>query len=243
MTDTEIFWQAMSRKILLLLSGQKQRYISEVAEETGGTYKHVFNLLKKMEDQRILLSTREGNKRYVRLTKKGELLAGAVREFEDILAEKPGKILEKSSPNLEKLAEYRDSLSAMLRDLKSRKITPKEAKKYNRLLGRYRSLTKRIKIRSREGFELKREVGSLLLEAGRVISRHATRCLRCGAFLGFYESEEELRKDFSEAIGAHDPWCNWNYCKRCPKCGYQNNLAKFTDRTCTCDKTRLKLRL
>ncbi len=52
------------------------------------------------------------------------------------------------------------------------------------------------------------------------------KCLTC---------KSPLPRDDIRSTGLHDPDCLWNYYIECPKCGYQNNLAKLLKIwECTC---------
>lgn len=151
-----IFFQEKSRLILLSLARGRRRGVSEVAAEVKGSYAHIYNLIKTMEDKSIINSKKQGRTKYVALTKKGRRLAEVLKDFESILnAEEKPKAVKTST--IEKLRRYQVSLEALLEEVKR-----KPQQKHPRLLGRYRSLVRRVKPRTKEGKELKANLNALI---------------------------------------------------------------------------------
>jgi DNA-binding MarR family transcriptional regulator len=168
-----IFLKEKGKGILLSLARRDQQYVSEIALDIRGTYAHTFNLLRKMEDLGIISTVKEGRTKYVKLTSKGERLAALLQEFDAVLKEKKaGKKVIKTTPSHEKLRNYQNSLSSMLREVKSKKLRPKERAKKARVLGRYRSLALKLRPRDKLGKELKTEVNSLIQNIDEVLSTY-----------------------------------------------------------------------
>jgi predicted transcriptional regulator len=152
----DIFFQEKSRLVLLSLAKGRRKCISEIATEVKGSYAHIYNLIKTMEEGGILSAKKEGRTKYVTLTEKGRRLAEALEDFEAVL-KTGGKPRVVKSPALEKLERYQDSLEALLMDVKR-----KPQRKHPRLLGRYRSLVRRVRPRTKEGKKLKADVNALI---------------------------------------------------------------------------------
>jgi DNA-binding MarR family transcriptional regulator len=152
----DIFFQNKSKRILLALANNRRKSVSDVASDVKGSYAHVFNLVKILEEYHILESEKKGRTKYISLTEKGERLAETLREFEEILKNGARPSRPKNA-TVEKLARYQDSLITLLREVESKPLP-----KHPRLLGRYRSLVRRLRPRSNEGRKLKTEINELI---------------------------------------------------------------------------------
>lgn len=152
----DIFFQEKSKRVLLSLAKARRKSISDVASEVRGSYAHIYNLIKILEGQNILETEKKGRTKYVSLTDKGEKLAETLKVFEAILKTgvKPG--LSKNA-TIEKLERYQNSLMSLLHEAEK-----KPQPKHPRLLGRYRSLVRRLRPRSKEGMKLKAEINELI---------------------------------------------------------------------------------
>ena len=152
----DIFFQEKSKLILLSLAKNRRKSISDVASEVRGSYAHIYNLIKILEGQDILETEKKGRTKYISLTDKGEKLAETLREFDSILRTgvKPG--FSKNS-TVEKLERYKNALMSLQRE-----VGKKPLPKHPRLLGRYRSLVRRLRPRSKEGRKLKAEINELI---------------------------------------------------------------------------------
>lgn len=160
----DIFFQEKSKLVLIALSHGNNKYVSEVAAEAKSTYAHTFNLLKSMEKGGLLKATKKGRTKYVTLTDKGLKLAKILEDFDEVL--KTNKLKKKTTKQAtkgtEKLHNYKKALEGMLKKLKTKKTSRNRVGKHRRLLGRYRSLTKRQRPRDLEGKKTKKEVLTLI---------------------------------------------------------------------------------
>lgn len=171
----DIFFQKKSKLVLLALAQGGDKYVSEVAAEVKSTYAHTFNLLKTMEKGGILKAKKKGRIKYVALTEKGRRLAETLKDFEAVLKttkfrKKPIASQPAPSKSIEKLTRYKKSLDVLIKEVKTKKSKGRELGKYKRLLGRYRSLTKRVRPKDPAGKKAKKDVLALLtrLEASFV---------------------------------------------------------------------------
>ncbi len=159
--------------ILLSLDRRDNQYISEIAGSIEGTYAHTFNLLKEMENLKIIASVKKGRTKYIKLTPKGKRLAKIALDFETTLKKgvKSGETT-RTTPTHEKLERYKTSLTAIVSDAKSKKLKQKEVAKYSRILGRYRSLILKLRPRDKAGKDLKSDALALVGEIESVLSAY-----------------------------------------------------------------------
>jgi DNA-binding MarR family transcriptional regulator len=155
-TMQDIFFQEKSKLILLSLAKKRRKSISDVASEVKGSYAHIYNLIKTLENQDIVETEKKGRTKYISLTDKGEKLAETLKDFEAILntGVKPGVT---KNPTVEKLERYQNSLLTLLKEAEKKSLP-----KHPRLLGRYRSLVRRLRPRSKEGRKLKADINELI---------------------------------------------------------------------------------
>jgi predicted transcriptional regulator len=168
----DIFFQTVSKKILLSLATTGESYVSKIANEIEGTYAHTFNVIKKLEQLEVIRSKKKGRTKYIRLTPKGEILASIINDFEETLKQKKVKKLEKTTKTYQtllKLSKYKDSLDLMLKNLKNKKISRKEVGNKSRALGRYKYLTLKLNPKDKEGKKLKSEVLARIKEISDIL--------------------------------------------------------------------------
>jgi DNA-binding MarR family transcriptional regulator len=168
----DIFFQERGKQILLSLAEMNKRHISQVASDIKGTYAHTFNLLKEMEGTKIVKSVKKGRTRYVSLTEKGKKLAGLLQNFIATLKSRRAGSTNKKTPTDKKLQKYAASLNSILKKIKSRKLSSKQAAKYARLAGRFRTLNSRLRPKDRTGKRLKEKVILLIREIELVLKAH-----------------------------------------------------------------------
>lgn len=156
---TDLFFQEKGKMILLSLRDVQKSYVSEVARLTRGTYAHTFNLIKQMEEEGIVSTSKQGRTKYVTLTPKGEDLAELIQDF--VMVQQGGKrktskkkITKKTrttSAAQDKLGMYREKIDDLgEKALKKRLKKPQKAK-FLRLLGRYRSLVLKLRPKDKSG--------------------------------------------------------------------------------------------
>ncbi len=164
----DIFFQEKSKLILLALIN-REKYVSEIAAEVNSTYAHTFNLLRTMEGSGIVTAKKDGRTKYVRLTPRGSKLADALLKFDEVLTSgarrtpaKPKTPAPALTHTSEKLQRYADSLLKLIKELDP--LPKGNLGKYARLMGRYRSLTLKLRPKDTAGKRRKKEVLKLLDE-------------------------------------------------------------------------------
>jgi DNA-binding MarR family transcriptional regulator len=182
----DIFFQEKGKKILLALTGAEKKYVTEIAKDIDGTYAHTFNLVKEMEKQEIVASTKEGRTKLITLTPKGRNLAENLKSFITVLGgeEKSKKPTKSKTPprptkpeevrvseSTKKLQAYSASLKAISREIKSKKLKKTDIAKIARKVGRYRSLALKLRPKTKEGKELKTRVIANVQEITDVLKK------------------------------------------------------------------------
>ena len=165
----DIFFRKKGKLILLTLKRHESQNITEIAKAVDSTYAHTFNLLKEMERLKIIKTAKKGRTKYVKLTAKGKKLAKLVLDFGNTLEDKvkikkPTRTKQTHENFVEKymLEKYKDVLESVASDVKSKKLTKKDAAKYSRILARYKSLVQRLRPRDKAGKNLKADAMSLI---------------------------------------------------------------------------------
>ncbi|MEM3422313.1 MAG: helix-turn-helix domain-containing protein [Candidatus Bilamarchaeaceae archaeon] len=78
------FFRIKPCKIILLLreekEGEKRKYISELARQSGSTYVHATNLIKKLERVGLVKTEKKGREKIVTLTEEGLKVANAISD-------------------------------------------------------------------------------------------------------------------------------------------------------------------
>ena len=167
-----IFFRKKGKLILLALNKKATQNITEISAAIEGTYAHTFNLLREMEGLGIIKSTKEGRTKCIKLTPKGKRLAKLAIEFENTLKKKDKKAAPaRTTPTHEKLEKYIDSLESILSEVKAKKPGRKDTGKYSRILGRYKSLARKLRPRDKRGKGLKRDAQSLIEKIDSVLKK------------------------------------------------------------------------
>lgn len=171
----DLFFQEKGKMILLSLWDVKKSYVSEVTRLTRGTYAHTFNLIKQMEEQGIVSTSKEGRTKYVTLTPKGEDLAELIQDF--VTVQEGGKrktskkkIIKKTGPpsvSQDKLDMYRERIDDLGKNALKKRLKKPQKAKFLRLLGRYRSLVLKLRPRDKGG---KREKEAILSKIENISS-------------------------------------------------------------------------
>lgn len=161
----DIFFQEKSKEILLTLYNNDSINISSVSRKIRGTYAHIFNLIKEMESGKIIESEKIGRSKNLRLTRKGMALAKLLDEFTEVLSdlkeitepsEKNKKVETKNKLKNIKIFNYSTALDNVFNEIKSNGNSKKNYPKYARILGRYKSLLKKVRPKNKDDKELKR---------------------------------------------------------------------------------------
>ncbi len=162
-----VFFQEKSRDVLLNLEETGGAYITEVSRAINGTYAHIFNIIKDLEQLGIVSSKKEGRIKFVKLTEKGSELAKLMQSFQDILKAKKKTAKQKkeikTKTTLEgvanKLNRYKTALENLNNDITSKKITRANAA---RKLGRYKALVTKSRPRTKKGRSLKEKTNRVI---------------------------------------------------------------------------------
>jgi predicted transcriptional regulator len=77
----DFFLQEKPARILLSITELRNPYPLAIAKKVDTTYAHAQNVLSKMESYGIIKSRRKGRTRYVKLTKRGEKIAKAIKNL------------------------------------------------------------------------------------------------------------------------------------------------------------------
>lgn len=167
----DIFFQERGKEILLALAKREGQYVTEVVEGTKGTYAHTFNLIRIMEEAEIVEASKQGRRRYITLTPRGREMAALLEQFLVILdggesagGGEKGKVGPKETPTDAKLVHYRHALGAILQRVRRKKPPKMELRKYPRLLGRYKSLIRRLRPKGEAGKKIKADLLATLWE-------------------------------------------------------------------------------
>jgi DNA-binding MarR family transcriptional regulator len=166
MAVKNLFFQEMGKRTLLALAEGRGKNISEIAAEAGGTYSHIFHLIREMEKIGLVKGTKEGRIRRLTLTQKGEETATRMRDLLRILEAEGGRgpvekrepTPLKETPTHKKLGQYQDSLRPLFQEIHAGKFRRKRVFQHFRLLGRYRSLLQKLRPRDSRGKETKKEL-------------------------------------------------------------------------------------
>ena len=174
----DIFFHKKGKMILLTLKRHESQNITEIAKAVDSTYAHTFNLLKEMERLKIIKTAKKGRAKYVKLTAKGKRLAKLVLDFENTLKDrgkitKPTRTKQTHENFVEKymLEKYKDVLESIAGEVKSKKPGKGGAGKYLRVLGRYKSLVRRLRPRDKAGKKLKAEAMSLIKDIDSMLKK------------------------------------------------------------------------
>lgn len=84
----EIFFLVKPVKILLSLKkGNKRKYASILAREADCTYSHTVSVLDKFEELGLVKFHKEGRKKFIELTEKGEEISEELGQVWDDLSQ------------------------------------------------------------------------------------------------------------------------------------------------------------
>jgi predicted transcriptional regulator len=175
----DLFFQEKGKNILLSLGKGEKSYISGVARDINGTYAHTFNLIKEMEGQGIVSTSKEGRTKYISLTPRGKDLADILSEFIAVLEggkRKAKKTVKKvaengTTPTQEKLEIYQKKIEKLRKETSAGRLDKAQRAKFKRLCGRYKSLILRLRPRDNLGKKSKTDLISELNEINKVLEK------------------------------------------------------------------------
>ena len=85
----KLFLQEKPTRALLFIGSMGKTYASVISREIDSTFAHTTRILAKMEQCGLIRFTFEGRIKFVELTEYGREVETALKEFRDIIAEKP----------------------------------------------------------------------------------------------------------------------------------------------------------
>ena len=85
----KLFLQEKPTRTLLFIGSTGKTYASVISREIDSTFAHTTRILAKMEQCGLIRFTFEGRIKFVELTEYGREVETALKEFRDIIAEKP----------------------------------------------------------------------------------------------------------------------------------------------------------
>ncbi|HEY3362693.1 MAG TPA: MarR family transcriptional regulator [Methanosarcina sp.] len=85
----KLFLQEKPTRALLFIGSTGKTYASVISREIDSTFAHTTRILAKMEQCGLIRFTFEGRIKFVELTEYGREVETALKEFRDIIAEKP----------------------------------------------------------------------------------------------------------------------------------------------------------
>jgi len=83
--------------VLAIHSAQSEIYPSKVSQKIDSTYSHTINIISELEDSGLVRTSKEGRKRLVMLTDKGEEYAEVLERLMEIDHEDGVKLLDPDS--------------------------------------------------------------------------------------------------------------------------------------------------
>jgi len=93
----KLFLQEKPTRALLFIGSTGKTYASVISKEIDSTFAHTTRILAKMEQCGLIRFTFEGRIKFVELTEYGREVETALKEFRDIIAEKPPRDQKKES--------------------------------------------------------------------------------------------------------------------------------------------------
>ena len=93
----KLFLQEKPTRALLFIGSMGKTYASVISKEIDSTFAHTTRILAKMEQCGLIRFTFEGRIKFVELTEYGREVEAALKEFRDIIAEKPPENQEEKS--------------------------------------------------------------------------------------------------------------------------------------------------
>lgn len=87
----KLFLQEKPTRALLFIGSMGKTYASVISKEIDSTFAHTTRILAKMEQCGLIRFTFEGRIKFVELTEYGREVEAALKEFKDLIEEKPLK--------------------------------------------------------------------------------------------------------------------------------------------------------
>ncbi|AKB50762.1 hypothetical protein MSBRW_1509 [Methanosarcina barkeri str. Wiesmoor] len=105
----KLFLQEKPTRALLFIGSMGKTYASVISKEIDSTFAHTTRILAKMEQCGLIRFTFEGRIKFVELTEYGREVEAALKDFKDLIEEKPLKDKKEESrdtgPEREETAE------------------------------------------------------------------------------------------------------------------------------------------
>lgn len=126
----DLFMQEKPKKILIYIKKEnKPLYTSIISKEVNTTYSHTFNVLKRLEELKLVSFKKSGRVKLIKLTELGDEVAGVMINLIDLLK------LAETENELQKT--YESEIKGKLREQMNKEQISKHLNKLKEKLGEF----------------------------------------------------------------------------------------------------------
>lgn len=172
MAMEELFLQKKPKEIILYIKNQGKSNISEIASKTNSTYAHSYNIIKKFEENGLIVTNKHGRDKFIELTDKGKQIASIIEKISNILQGQT-TISSKNNKNVKtpdnRLTFYQQKINIISKEIENiNSLESEEKNKFKRILGRYRQIIRKMRPKYKEERALRKKI---LVEIEHILNK------------------------------------------------------------------------